>query len=218
MAKKFEKFGVAGKNYTSTHAAAVETYTTATCDLEKGKIYPTNLIFSDNPYNEDIKNAKIIFEIGFGVGRNVSWIMENTDAHYYGVEPNESMYIHFWHFNDQKYKDRIHLYNSFDSIGKDVKFDVVISTYVFQHIGYMPPTDVQDISDITNSIMNHTAKDTVWLLVEHDGEDDWIPKWFETHNIKPQVYHRGYKGQKEWCHRDHTVGNGQGHHLIIWKQ
>ncbi len=162
MAKIFAKFGVAGKDYKNTHAAAVETYTTNDCDLEKGKIYSTNLTFPDNPYNEDIKSAKTIFEIGFGVGRNVRWIMENTDAHFYGVEPNESMYIHFWHFNDQKYKDRIHLYNSFDSIPKDVKFDVVFSTYVFQQIVYMPPEHIQNISDITNSIMNHTAKDTVW--------------------------------------------------------
>ena len=83
---------------------------------------------------------------------------------------------------------------------------------------HIRPSDVQNISDITNSIMEYTEKDTVWLLIEHDGEDDWIQRWFDTHDIKPQVYKRSYTEQEKWTHRDSTVGNGQGHHLIIWKQ
>ena len=218
MEKRFEKFGVASKHYVNAKEAFMETYSTDQCDVDKGEIYSTNLTFPDNPYNDDVKKAKVIFEIGFGVGRNLKWIMENTDADFYGVEPNKTMLEHFWTINDTKYKNRVHLFENFDDIPKDVKFDVVLSTYVFQHIGYMPPTDVQNISDITNSIMEYTEKDTVWLLIEHDGEDDWIQRWFDTHDIKPQVYKRSYTEQEKWTHRDSTVGNGQGHHLIIWKQ
>jgi len=210
MNKDFKAFGVASGMYTSPELAAGDTYTT-----NNGELFPTPLIFNENPYNEDVKNASKIFEIGFGVGRNVKWIMENTNADYYGVEPNPSMFDSFWNFNNKIYSERIHLYRSFEEMPK-VNFDVVISTFVFQHIGYMPDGDTMNVSDITKLIRNNTSINTVWILLEHDSEDSWIDIWCWDNNISPDVYIRGYKGIEELTHRDYTTKDG--HHLIIWKE
>jgi hypothetical protein len=88
MSKKFEAFGVASKWYNNANEAAGDTYTT-----NDGKLESTPLIFDDNPFNYQVKNAGNIFEIGFGVGRNVKWIMENTNANYYGIEPLTLIHI-----------------------------------------------------------------------------------------------------------------------------
>lgn len=208
--KQFKGFGVANKWYNNAQEAAGDTYTT-----NDGNLTPTPLVFNDNPFNEQVKNAKNIFEIGFGVGRNVKWIMENTNANYYGVEPNPTMFDNFWEFNDEKYKDRIFIYQHLSELS-GVKIDVVLSTFVFQHIGFRPDENTMNITDITNYIRHFTVSGTIWLLLEHDSEEHWIERWFKEHNITPDVYIRNYKGIPEMTHRDHTTKDG--HHLIIWKE
>jgi cyclopropane fatty-acyl-phospholipid synthase-like methyltransferase len=209
--KEFKAFGVASKMYNNAKEAADDTYTT-----KDGKLEPTPLIFNDNPFNDNVKNAKKIFEIGFGVGRNVSWIMENTSAHYYGVEPNPTMFNAFWEYNDKKYQDRIHLYKHFNEISPCIRFDIVLSTFVLQHIGYMPLEDTMNVNDIVTNIRTHTKQDTVWIILEHDSEDSWIEQLFNDQDISPDVYIRRYKGIESMTHRDHTTHTG--HHLIIWKE
>ncbi|HPM21224.1 MAG TPA: class I SAM-dependent methyltransferase [Thermotogota bacterium] len=208
--KFFKQFGITNINYNNENEAAGNTYTT-----RDGILEPTPLIFNDNPFNKNIKSAKNIFEIGFGVGRNVKWIMENTTANYYGVEPNEFMFNSFWKFNDEQYKDRINIFKDF-SLLSNIKFDVVVSTFVLQHIGYMPPNDIMNVYDIATEIKKFTKRGTVWILLEHDSENDWINKFFTDMNIKPDVYIRGFKGIELMTHRDHCTKDG--HHLIIWKQ
>lgn len=209
--KEFKAFGVASKMYNNAKEAADDTYTT-----KEGKLESTPLIFEDNPFNDDVKEANNIFEIGFGVGRNVPWIMENTNAHYYGVEPNPTMFNAFWEYNNIKYQDRIHIYQDFKELPKKIKFDAVLSTFVLQHIGYMPPKNIMNVNDIISNIRLYTQPDTIWIMLEHDSEDSWIEQMFNDQDISPDVYIRRYKGIESMTHRDHTTHTG--HHLIIWKE
>lgn len=208
--KKLERYGVAGIDFESVEKAMAYTYDTTS------KTFPsTELIFKENPFNPQIKSAQKILEIGCGVGRNLKWIMDNTDADYYGVDPNDSMLNYFWDVNDSKYKGRTFLHRNFDKLA-DIKFDVIISTYVFQHITYRPQPPEMNIDDITQELFKLAHTETVFLFVEHDKEEPgWIERWFATNGIIPDVYIKNWtvKGR---CSQPHQCDRG-GHDLIIFK-
>ena len=104
-----------------------------------------------------------------------------------------------------------------DEIEKGTKFDVMLSTFVLQHITYKNPS-AWNVSDIVNKMKEYAHEDTTWILYEHDGEyGGWIDKMFNECGITPEVYQRGYTGIEDHTHRDNSVGNRQGHHLIIWR-
>ena len=141
--------------------------------------------------------------------------MENTTATYVGLDPNTTMTDHIWDINDTKYKDRTIICNSFDEIPSDIVFDVVVSTFVLQHLGYRYDPSM-NITDITQAILKISKPGTIFFHIEHDSEEEWIGRWKEENNIELDVYIRTYKGLPELADRDHTAPNG-GHHLMIWK-
>lgn len=203
---KLTKFGVASKNYDNAKDARGDTYTTS-----DDKFPPTILIPPQNPY--EVTNAQYILDFGCGVGRNLPWVMENTDAHYVGLDPNTNMTDYFWDVQDEKYKDRVTLINDFSEL-PDVKFDWIVATYVFQHLGYRYNT-TPNLTDIYNILSSYTHEDSHWFLIEHDSEEDWINRFCLETGVKFKVYERGYNWQEELTHRDSTAPNG-GHHLLIW--
>ena len=208
--KSFKPFGVASELY-DTETAKHMTYTT-----RSGELAPTPLIFKENPYSDEIKNLKYIFEIGCGVGRNIKWVLDHTDAVFISVEPNLSMIEALYNIYPE-YKDnvRVLIYSNFTDIKEDIKFDLVLSTFVFQHICYMPDSDTYNVKDIASEISKYAHDNTIWILLEHDGEDNWIDRFINDCNIKLDVYIRNFKGIEELTHRDHCAPNG--HHLMIFK-
>ena len=183
-------------------------YTYTTSD---DRFPPTDLAM-DNPFAADVLAAKNVFELGCGVGRNVPWIAENTEAMYYGLDPNEVMRESFWKVTDPKYADRVSVLDSFDAIPEDMVFDVVVSTYVMQHLGYRAPQGAMDVTDLTQEIMKHTHEGTIWYLLEHEREESWLDRWFTENDIDPDVFTINYGGQPDLLHR------GQDNHLVIWRQ
>ena len=173
--------------------------------------------FEDNPYSDECVNANSLFEIGFGCGRNAIGIHRDTDIHYHGLEPNETMSKWFWDWNDKKYEKRTSLYKDWDEIEDGTKFDVMLSTFVLQHITYKN-SDMWNVTDIIKKMKEYAHEDTTWILYEHDGEHEgWIDRMLSECGIAPIVYHRGYTGIENHTHRDNLVGNQQGHHLLIWR-
>jgi SAM-dependent methyltransferase len=207
--RKFGAFGVASKKYKTAKDAAGDTYMT-----ETGELFSTPLIFPENPFNAEITKAKHILDIGCGIGRNLPWIMENTKATYYGLEPNKSMLKFFWEVQHPKYKPRVKLFDSIDKLKKaDVKLDVVVSTFVFQHLHFL--SDAEDfpymgITEITKELRALCKPDAVWIMYEHDWEGHWIDRWTGEANVNRLVYIRDYKGIPKLAERG-------AHHLIIWK-
>ena len=120
-------------------------------------------------------------------------------------------------YNINQWKHRVILVNDFNQISPGVKFAYVISTFVLQHLGYRydHPTTM-NLTDITQQIKSMSNQDAVWFALEHDSEEDWIPRWMSENNINLSVYERSYKGLPELTERDHTAPNG-GHHLMIFK-
>lgn len=213
--KKLEKFGVAGIDFNEKVTARGYTYTT-----KDDRLFSTPLIFPGNPYNEDVKNAKVILDVGCGVGRNLEWVMENTNAVYIGLDPNSSMIKYFWECNEKYRYDsskRIFLVRDFDELAWSTKennlseIDVVICTFVFQHIGFRPTESQMNISDITQEATKYCRDGAVWVMYEHDGEENWIQRWMDDLPRKTiGTYIRDYAGIPELTHRGL-------HHLIVWK-
>ena len=215
--KEFKPFGVSVKadGYKDASEARGHTYTTSDDQFPS-----TNLACIDNPYISDVLNAKNILDVGCGVGRNLPWIMENTQAHYWGLDPNESMLKYFWELQDKKWESRVTLINEFPQFGivspygcVRVEFDVVVSTLTFQHIGYMAPETHMNVSDITTEIRKFTKDGTVWFLFEHEREDGWILRWAMEQGFYPlDLWLPNYIGLPELTHR------GTDHNLIIHKE
>jgi SAM-dependent methyltransferase len=198
--------GVAAGHYNNALEAASHTYMT-----DDGRLPSTQLVIPDNPYNAEVLNAKHVLEIGCGIGRNLQWIMENTSAHYYGLDPNASMLCHFWEVQDVKWAERVTLVKSFDRLPEHVKFDLVVVTFVFQHIGFRT-TDVEmNVGDITLEALNRCADGAVWFMYEHDSEEHWINPWLEYTGITPHVYMRNYTKIPQ-------LNDRGAHHLIIFKK
>jgi SAM-dependent methyltransferase len=216
--EKLKKFGVANKDYQNAEAAKGDTYTRL-----DGSFPPTNLACKENPYTQQLKSAKYILDLGCGVGRNLPWIMENTSATYVGLDPNTSMTKHFWEIQHQRgyskevWQSRVHLYNEFAEIPANIQFDYVVSTFVLQHLGYryVVPGGL-DLTGITKQVLSKCNTGAIWFALEHDSEENWIPKWSSECNIDLKVYVRSYKGLPELADRDHTAPNG-GHHLMIFQ-
>ena len=176
----------------------------------------TRLVNDDNPFNDDVLRAKNILDFGCGVGRNLPWIYEHTVATYYGIDPNPVMRDNFWVITDEKYKDRAELMPDFSELVPGgpggLVFDVVVITFVFQHLGYRSPDGAMNITDITQKIMQYTRKGTIWFLLEHEGEEEWLDRWFTENEIEPDVLELNYAGLSEMTHRGNTAN------LIIWEQ
>lgn len=218
MDKVLEKFGVASRDYETKEHAMSDTYTT-----RDGRWVTTPFACNDNPYSQEFLNAKNVLDIGCGCGRNLRWFMENTNAHYWGLDPNATQLQYFWELNDTKWKDRVSLMMHFNQLPLPL-FDVVVSTFVFMHIGFRPPEGVMNVVDITKEVMKHTVNGCVWFLWEHDGEEKWIDYWAHECNIPletpPNVYMRNYSG-KDFdilTHRNNLVPDRTGHHLMIFKE
>lgn len=217
MTKILKEFGVSKSENILAEAkgsgvdvrAVARGYTYTTRDDE---FPPTPLTFEGNPFNDEILAAKNILDFGCGVGRNLPWIAENTDAIYYGLDPNPVMLEQFWHVTDQKYGNMAFLLKSFEDVPKDVVFDVVVSTYVFQHIGYRTPDDVMNSTDLTQEIMKHTRKGTIWFLLEHEQEESWLDRWFTENKIKPDFFELNWSKMPELTHR------GIDAHLVMFKE
>lgn len=215
---KLKKFGVASKTYQEAEEAKGDTYTSS-----DGGFPSTNLACSDNPFIDELNSASYILDFGCGVGRNLAWIMQNTNATYIGLDPNTSMTKFFWDVqeeqghNIEEWKPRVQIYNEFDDIPSDIKFDYVVSTFVLQHLGYryINP-DAMNLDGITESIKSKLNNGAVWFSIEHDSEENWIDQWLRTNDINLDVYIRSYTGLPELTHRDHCAPNG-GHHLLIFK-
>lgn len=212
------KYGVANKDYQNAQEAKGDTYTRL-----DGSFPPTNLACVDNPYVKELLKARYILDLGCGVGRNLPWIMENTNAIYIGLDPNTNMTDYFWQIQAEGNHDieawqrRAVVYNDFSEIPQGVKFDYVVSTFVLQHLGYRYEMPVaQNITGITQNVLQRCNNGAVWFALEHDSEEDWIPRWSMENDITFDVYSRSYKGLPELTDRDHTAPNG-GHHLLIFK-
>lgn len=196
-----------GREITVPRVARGFTYTT------KDDEFPSTDLTCDNPYAEDVLSAKNILDFGCGVGRNLPWIAENTNAIYYGLDPNQVMLDNFWKVTDQKYTDMAFLLKSFDDIPEGMVFDVVVSTFVMQHLGYRAPEGSMNVTDMTQEIMKYTREGTIWFLLEHEMEEPgWLDRWFTENDIEPHVFIMNYGGQPD------LIDRGQYSHLVIFKE
>jgi len=183
--KDLVAYGVSVTKYLDAKDARGHTYTTRDDGYP-----PTPFISPLNPFNTDILESKNVLEIGPGVGRNLPFVMEQTNAHYYGVDPNVEMTKYFWDIQDPKWKDRVTLCQNFKELPPEIEFDFVIVVFVFQHIGYRVPFGQMDIGDITLEAMQHTKVGTIWFVLEHEREEKWQQRWLTQCNIMPEVYYK----------------------------
>lgn len=183
LPKDFEKFGLSVQPYRNANEARGHTYTTRIDGYP-----PTPFISSLNPFNAQILASKNVLEVGGGVGRNLPFVMEQTKAYYYNVDPNEEMLRYFWDIQDPKWQPRVTLCHSFEELPDEVQFDFIIVTFVFQHIGFRPGSLQMNVTDITKEAMKHGKPGTVWFVFEHEREEQWQDRWLSECGITPAVY------------------------------
>ncbi len=216
--KKLDPYGVSIDNYNDADHAKGYTYTT-----RDGGFPPTPIFSPLNPFNEEIKNAKNVLEIGGGVGRNLPIIMEETNAHYHMVDPNDKMRNYFWDIQDKKYMDRVTLYKDFSELPSDVVIDFVLVTFVFQHIGFRPSIENMNVADITLEAMKHTRDGAVWFVLEHEREEVWQTRWMKACGIVPDVYfkpegHAHGGGAIPYPEFESMTHRGNDNNIIIFKE
>lgn len=217
--KSLERFGVAGKDYPNMMRARGDTYT-----ARDGSFPTTNLACDENPYKDELSTAENILDFGCGVGRNLPWIMKNTSAHYWGIDPNDAMRGYFWDVQEhegnpvEEWKPRVTLVKSFDELPEDLRFDYVVSTFVLQHLGYrFDRPGRMNLTDIGLEILTRLKEGGIFWALEHDSEERWIERWLKETGIELDVYIRTYKGLEELTHRDHAAPRG-ANHLMIFKK
>ena len=208
MPKVFREFGT-GAFY---QHPSLEFAKSAVYQKDDGTWPPTPLIFPDNPFNEDILEAETIFDYGAGCGRNYPWVRDNTKARYVGLEPNATMRDWFWHQN--KLEANIEMWENLSELERfnTLKFDVVICTFVFQHLGYKftDDTDTMNLTDITKSIQRMCNPGAVWIMYEDEREGSWIQRWKYECDITFDVFKPDYLWQPDLADRG-------PHHLMIWR-
>jgi SAM-dependent methyltransferase len=204
--KILKPLGASGQPHETPNHAVHACYLT-----RDGQFPPTNLDFDSNPLNNEIPTADIILDFGCGVGRNLPWIMEKTKAKYIGIDPNPSMRQFFWAIQDPKYLNRVELYPDIASLPEGMHFDVVLSTFTLQHIGYMTMGDTMDTTDIIKALRAFTTNFTIWIALENDTEDPgWITRMTTECEMAFIQYERNFKGLPELTHRGDF-------HLMIWQ-
>ncbi|MFP4521561.1 MAG: FAD-dependent monooxygenase [Fibrobacterota bacterium] len=184
--KYFKSFGIAGIAVKDNEEAKSWQYTpwirtqfhTPVLESGAGKV--------KNPFASRMLDSKVVLDFGCGSGRNAPWVFENTGAFYLGIDPNPYMTGHFWDNNDKKYSRRAYITNSFDERVRyyEGKVDLVLTTFVFQHIGFRPSGDVMNISDLTSRIKKLMKKDSIWVLYEHENEEKWVERWLLENDLK----------------------------------
>lgn len=208
MKKLLRPFGVAARPMRSKEDAMEWAYT-----KKDGAFPPTRLVFPENPFNDVISNASNILEIGCGSGRNVPWIMENTVADYTGFDPNPTMLKFFWDCNDNPTaRRRCAIHSTINDQVRSKLYDVVLTTFVFQHIGFRPRWPSMNVTDITRQILPLIKPGGIWLLFEHEVEEVWQERWINEAGLRQRlaVYHKNFAGFPELNDR------GQCHNLIIF--
>jgi SAM-dependent methyltransferase len=206
MTKVLRAIGISGQPHETPIDAARASYIT-----DQGDFPATPLDMEENPLASEIPTAKYVLDLGCGVGRNLPWIMERTGAIYVGVDPNPSMLQFFWAIQDPQYLNRVHLYPDIESIPKDIVFDVVLSTFTLQHIGFRTLGDAMNVTDITKAILPYTSDFTIWIALEHElDEPGWVAQWAEECGIGFVVFERNYNKLPYLNHRGVP-------HLMIWQ-
>ena len=195
-----------------------DTYTTRHDELA-----PTPFFTDFHPFSDDMRAAKNVLEIGGGIGRNLPIIMEQTNAHYWNVDPAEDVPKYFWDIQDKKYQDRVTLCRDFTVLPPDLVIDFVIVTFVFMHIGFRPLFGQMDVSDMTKAAMKHTHNGTVWYVLEHEREEVWQERWLSECGIKPDIYYKpgGMHfggGTMPYPEFEPMTHRGNDHNLIIFKE
>jgi cyclopropane fatty-acyl-phospholipid synthase-like methyltransferase len=211
MNKNLNAFGIASIEFDNLDMAKAYTY-----DDALGTFPPTPLLLKENPFNDEVLQAKSILEVGCGIGRNLPWILQHTRAKYFGLEPNPSMVKFFNDHHRNIQSERFEIHEDYRTLPK-MKFDIVLITFVLQHITYRPQGDSMNVDDIIQMCFEFSHPDTVFILIEHEFEEEgWMSKWFKNNQIFPDVYIRNWT-RKGKCSVTELTDRGS-HDLIIFKR
>lgn len=217
--ENFKAYGVAAGEMSDLVDAQCNTFT-AGASGHHDHWPPTPLTFKENPTNWDIINARNVLDIGCGPGRNLPWIMENTKANYYGLDPNPDM-LKFFQIPNEEWADRVHTSLDFDEKFDNSVFDVVLCTFVFQHVGFRPVT-MMDVGEITKRVLKSTSSGTVWFLFEHQSEEPgWFDKWENMFGgeLKRVYFSEGFPEEHNYMNSmNYVTRHGLGHQLRIYVQ
>ena len=199
--KHLKKFGYGGVDYTNMADARGNTYTTS-----DNRHPTTNFACQDNPYTEQLYSAKYILDFGCGVGRNLSWIMENTNAHYVGLDPKadnhplydtqRNFYNKHTSFFEHDKSSEFHICpaEEFDFSKYNLFFDMVFTSPPYFNVEHYSQDDTQSFKryksvEMWNTEFLHKVLTNIYPAVKLNG--------IVAINIS-DVFSVSGKGKKRW--------------------
>jgi SAM-dependent methyltransferase len=138
-----------------------------------------NALYYKKLFSRYLLEAKNVLEIGCGCGRN---------AQFFGKEKHNTKHIKYFGFDVSKEALNLFYSNKYwenskeshytsqeidDEILKN-KYDLIFSSYVFQHIGIGSPDGIHDSLSITSTLFPKLNKNGYIVLFEQmTGQNNW---------------------------------------------
>jgi len=130
-------------------------------------------------YGDLIDRSKNVLEIGCGCGRNAQFFgkEEYNTKHikYFGFDISKEALNLF--YNNKYWKNSKETHYTSQEIDHEIlknKYDLIFSSYVFQHIGIGAPEGIHDSLSITSTIFPKLNKNGYIILFEQiTGQNNW---------------------------------------------
>ncbi|MBI2449307.1 class I SAM-dependent methyltransferase [Candidatus Pacearchaeota archaeon] len=167
-------------------------------------------VLSDIWEQDFIDKCEKVLEIGFGCGRNAQFFMNETKhIKFYGFDASP---VGLKYFKAQQFsEDRYYVSLDIDEEILSQKYDLIFSTYVLQHIGFLDDIDFYDANRITQVLWPTLKNGGYWMCHEgNSGDNRWSPSvWLSNLNIVKYNFKLLYN---EVCG---LVGSAGGDHNLI---
>lgn len=131
-----------------------------------------------NFYGDLIEQSDRVLEIGCGCGRNAQYFANKPHIQYFGFDPSPKSLELFW-INKFWTINRKDFYVSLTMDEKILsqKYDLIFSSYVFQHIGFLSENaEKHDSISIAQTLWPTLKPGGIWLSYELAmGQNGWNP-------------------------------------------
>lgn len=166
-------------------------------------------------WGEDfINKCEKVLEIGFGCGRNAQYFVDEPQVKYFGFDSSK---VGLKYFKKQNFpENRFYASNDIDEIILSQKYDLIYSTYVFQHIGFYENQEVYDVNRITQVLYPLLKDGGCWMSHEgRTGDNKWsCEKWrYDNKDLflgSKLLYDEPYELKGSVC--------GTAHNLTIFRK
>ena len=142
-------------------------------------------------YGNLIDKASNVLEIGCGWGRNAQYFINEKHINYYSFDPSPTSLMYFKRLNLSS--DRFYISHDLDNKITSNKYDLIFSTFVLQHVGFLPGNtlvddNTLDSESLTQTLLQNLKVGGFWVSYESRcgqmgwNPDVWLKRIFENND------------------------------------